>query len=244
MPKVPKWMANAMESLFSGMYHPVQVTAVEDLENKLRKIRFEGNFSTLRKGFTPGNVIEFRISDTEFRHYTPSYFNQEEGICEVLFYLHDKGPGSKWVADLKTGDRLNLLGPGGKIKYNPNFQTHIACGDETSLGVFACIKAEADKQGDRFLGIVELDKTHEHWTKILKLDSFTVTKSENPKGTETIIQLDKLFKSLNLNKAETVFYLTGNAKSILNIKKFLLKNDFSNKQIQTEPYWVEGKQGL
>ena len=33
MPKVPKWMANAMESLFSGMYHPVKVIAIEDFCN-------------------------------------------------------------------------------------------------------------------------------------------------------------------------------------------------------------------
>lgn len=77
MPKVPKWMANAMESLFSGSYHPVQVTAVDDLAGGLRKVRFEGNFSKSKKEFVAGNVIEFRISDTEFRHYTLWYYDRE-----------------------------------------------------------------------------------------------------------------------------------------------------------------------
>lgn len=151
MPKVPKWMANAMESLFSGMYHPVKVIAIEDLQPRLRKIRFEGDFANVKKEFIPGNVIEFRISDTEFRHYTPSYFNREAGVCDVLFYLHDKGPGSKWVENLKVGNKLNLLGPGGKIRYNPEFKIHIAFGDETSLGSFVCIKNETEIQNHQFL---------------------------------------------------------------------------------------------
>lgn len=237
-------MANAMESLFSGSYHPVQVTSVESLADRLHKIRFEGDFSKSKKEFIPGNVIEFRISDTEFRHYTPSYFDQKDGVCEVLFYLHDKGPGSKWVAGLKPGDKLNLLGPGGKVKYNSSSKTHIAFGDETSLGSFVCIKKETEKQGHRFLGIAEMDEENRIWTKVLELDVFTVAKNETSKGTNAILILKDLLKHLNSDKNEVTFYLTGNAKSILAMKKFLVQNNFLSKQIQTEPYWVEGKQGL
>ncbi len=244
MPKVPKWMANAMESLFSGMYHPVQVTAVEYVADRLRKVRFEGDFSKSKKEFIPGNVIEFRISDTEFRHYTPSYFNQKEGICEVLFYLHDKGPGSRWVEHLKTGDKLNLLGPGGKIKYNTTSKTHIAFGDETSLGSFVCIKKETEKQGHQFLGIVELDNENKNWGDVLGLKIITAVKNDVEKGADAILKLEDLLIHQYLNKNETTFYLTGNAKSILALKKFLMVNGFTSKQIQTEPYWVEGKQGL
>ena len=243
MPKLPKWMADAMQSLFSGMYHPVKVTEIKDIASRLRKVRFEGDFSKLKKEFVPGNVIEFRINDTEFRHYTPSYFNRKENICEVVFFLHDKGPGSKWVAQLNIGDELNLLGPGGKIKYNPAFNTHIVFGDETSLGAFLCFKKETEKQGTDFLGIAELDKENKHWGDLLALDIFAVSKTENEKGAEAILKLEALLKQ-HQNSSKTAFYLTGNAKSILRVKQFLLGKGYTSKQIQTEPYWVEGKYGL
>ncbi|WP_437918010.1 siderophore-interacting protein [Sphingobacterium sp. LRF_L2] len=244
MPRVPKWMADAMQSLFSGMYHPAQITAVEDLAGQLRKIRFEGDFSKSKKQFVPGNVIEFRISDTEFRHYTPSYFDQHDGVCEVLFFLHDKGPGSRWVANLKTGDTLNLLGPGGKIKYNSEFKTHIAFGDETSLGLLMCLRDEAIKQQHQFIGLAEMHAENKNWLDILELNIAAVEKKEELKKADTIDKLKELIENQNTAKSDMVFYLTGNAKSILGLKKFLLENGLTNKQIQTEPYWVEGKQGL
>lgn len=243
MPKVPKWMANAMQSLFSGLYHRVIVTEVTDFTKGLRKIRFEGDFSKLKKEFIPGNVIEFRVSDTEFRHYTPSYFNLKEGICEIFFYLHDQGPGSKWVENLKNGVSLHLLGPGGKIKYSAGLKTHIAFGDETSLGSFICLKNETEKRGDLFLGIAELDIEHQNWTDLLHLDVFTVPKKEDQSAAEAILKIEELLKE-GLNKNETAFYLTGNAKSISVVRKFLRQNGFASKNIQTEPYWAKNKQGL
>ncbi|MDR7129564.1 NADPH-dependent ferric siderophore reductase [Algoriphagus sp. 4150] len=244
MPKVPKWMADAMQSLFSGMYHPVQVTATEELEERLRRVRFEGDFSGSKRAFVPGNVIEFRVSDTEFRHYTPSYFDPKAGVCEVLFYLHGKGPGSKWVADLKVGETLNLLGPGGKIGYNASSQNHIAFGDETSLGSFACIEAEAKQQRHSFYSIAELDKENKHWPKALQLETTVVEKDKEMKAIETIRYLDGYLANYSREKASTTFYLTGNAKSISGVKKFLISRGFESKQIRTEPYWSEGKTGL
>ena len=244
MPKIPKWMANAMESIFSGMYHPVQVTAIEDVATGLRKIRFEGDFSKSKKEFIAGNVIEFRISDTEFRHYTPSYFDQKNGICEVLFYLHDKGPGSRWVSKLQLHDKLNLLGPGGITKYNTSFQSHVVFGDETSLGLLLCIHQEVENRQHSFLGIAELDLAHQSWPSNWNAPISPVMKDGTSKGADAIRKLGELFDQDIIRKKQTAFYLTGNAKSILAVKKFLQAQGVSSKQIQTEPYWVEGKRGL
>ncbi|ODS86420.1 MAG: oxidoreductase [Cytophagaceae bacterium SCN 52-12] len=244
MPKVPKWMANAMESLFSGSYHPVQVTAVEDLASGLRKVCFEGDFSKSKKEFVAGNAIEFRINDTEFRHYTPSHFNQEAGVCEVWFYLHDKGPGSKWVIGLKPGQQLKLLGPGGKIKYDAKASCHVAFGDETSLGLFECLSAEARKQGHSFVGIAELDNANRPWAKVPDGNVVSTPKNDQEKGSYAIVELNKWLQNQAPERETIVFYLTGNAKSIVALKKSLLDQGFKSAQIQTEPYWSEGKPGL
>ena len=233
-----------MESLFSGSYHPVQVMMVEDLADGLRKVRFEGDFSKSKKEFIAGNVIEFRINDTEFRHYTPSYFNQETGVCEVWFYLHDKGPGSQWVTGLKPGHQLKLLGPGGKIKYDAKATCHVAFGDETSLGLFECLSAESRKQGLPFLGIAELDDDNRAWAKIPDGDVASVPKKNTEKGINAIVELSKWLQARKPESETAAFYLTGNAKSIVALKKFLLDRGFKNAQIQTEPYWSEGKPGL
>ena len=86
MPKLPKWVANGVEKVFSHLMHPVAVTHTQYLDDQLKLVRFEGDLSKTK--FTPGNVIEFRVNDTDFRHYTPSLFNKSAGVCEVIFYLH------------------------------------------------------------------------------------------------------------------------------------------------------------
>jgi len=236
MPKVPKWMANAMESLFTGSYHPVTVTKVDDLADGLRQVRWEGDFSKMSKPFIAGNVIEFRVSDTEFRHYTPSFLDAGNGVCDVLFYLHDKGPGSLWAGQLKAGDRTKLLGPGGRLRFDEQADRHLCFGDETSLGLFKCMAAEAAKRNCRCQCSAELDAAHREWPALLGLNGVSVHT-----GTGGVIQ------SIEENVHElpgTAFYLTGNARSIQAIKKCLSLKGVPNSRIHTEPYWTEGKAGL
>lgn len=240
MPKVPKWMANAMESLFSGSYHPVRISAADYLTPSLKRVRFEGDFSKLSKPFVAGNVIEFRISDTEFRHYTPSYFHTGEGVCEVLFYLHGKGPGSHWAQELKKGDETKLLGPGGKIRFDGQAGKHLCFGDETSLGVLKCISDEAAQRSVLCRCIAELDAGHSEWPDLAGLPCISVSKNTTAPAREAIDRLGDYENEF----PDTAFYLTGNAKSIQAVKKYLTVKGVQSKRIHTEPYWAEGKAGL
>lgn len=240
MPKVPKWMANAMESLFSGSYHPVRVTAVDYRTDDLKNVRFEGNFSKLSKPFIAGNVIEFRVTDTEFRHYTPSFFDAGKGICEVLFYLHGKGPGSEWAEKIRVGDTTRLLGPGGKIKFDDQVSQHLCFGDETSLGLMKCLSDEAAKRNDLCQCIAELDSPHSGWPDLLELKCMTVSKDAAESAREAIGRIEEYHNHFS----ETAFYLTGNAKSIQAIRKHLTGKGVSGRRIHTEPYWAMGKAGL
>lgn len=240
MPKVPKWMANAMESLFSGSYHPVRVTAVNYLAGHLKKVRFEGDFSKLGKPFTPGNVIEFRVTDTEFRHYTPSFFDPDQGICDVLFYLHGKGPGSSWAEKIGVGDGTKLLGPGGKIKFDDQVSKHLCFGDETSLGLLKCMSDEASKRNHLCQSIAELDPAHAEWPGLLELKCITVSKDLLAVVQEAISRIE----AYRNDPADTAFYLTGNARSIQVIRKYLTDRGVPGRRIHTEPYWSEGKAGL
>lgn len=244
MPRVPKWMANAMEKLFSGSYHPVKVTEIKTINSKLQLVRFEGDFTSIKKDFVAGNIIEFRISDTEFRHYTPSLFDKAKGICEVLFYLHDMGPGSKWASSLKVNDKLNVLEPGGKIKFKNDASYHVFFGDETSLGFMQRMSNEAIKLSNDYLCIIELDEPHFLWGEALGLDAIILKKSNSDKAAPTCKYLKKWENESGKDIEKMTFYLTGNAISIKNIRNTLKLLGVQNNQIQTEPYWVEGKAGL
>lgn len=245
MPRVPKWLGNVMETTFSSSYKLVVVSKTEYLDKRLKIVRFEGDFSSVKEGFIAGNVIEFRVSDTDYRHYTPSYFSVKEGVCDVIFYLHDKGPGSRWAESLKVGNGLKMIGPGAKMSYKNDFKYHVVFGDETSLGLFQCMEREASKNKHQLFCISELDPEHADWIGLSGIQSGVFTeKKDNHELYDADVSLQKWLADQNISIDKVGFYLTGNARSIQSFRKILLAMKVNNKQMQTYPYWSEGKKGL
>lgn len=240
MPIIPKWLGDTMEVVFSKMMHPATVVMVEYIPPRLKRVVFSGDLQQLK--FTAGNVVEFRVNEREFRHYTLSAFDAEKGQCEVLFYLHDRGVGSRWAAQLQEGDTVKMIGPGGRIKYNTNRRHHFFFGDETSLGLLQCLQVEALSRQHQHLSIIELEPSHRCWLEATGITALPVGKSyEDPAG-EAISKMEAMIHFEPW--LEGMFYLTGRAKSIQAMKKYLQGRGVSGSQIRCEPYWAEGKQGL
>lgn len=242
MPRIPKWIGDTMETVFNGMIHPVTVSATEYLSENLKKVVLNGDLTKTK--FTPGNVIEFRVTPTDFRHYTISRYDKEKGICEMLLYLHGNSVGSEWAAQLKKDDPLKMMGPGGKLNYSHRHTRHFIFGDETSVGLFSCLQAEALKNGDDCYCLAELDKNHSDWPQLVGVSAKVTGKSLTEPAKEAIEKIATLDRMFWVVWRHAAFYLTGRAKSIQAVRQVLLKKGVPLKSIQTEPYWAEGKKGL
>lgn len=242
MPRMPKWLGDTIETVFSRMITPAHVTGVEYFLPELKKIVMKGDFSKM--DFIPGNVIEFRVTDTEFRHYTVSAFDKEQQTCEMLIYLHDRGVGSKWAQGLKAGDRVGLMGPTSRIKYKNDYDAHFIFGDETSVGLMQFMAQEALWRGHNYYCLAELDEPNRRWLEALGVTAHVVEKSYEPAAEGAVraiaAQPDGFWKTWN----HAAFYLTGRAKSIQAVRKALTAQGIAMKNIFTEPYWAEGKKGL
>lgn len=239
---MPQWLGDTMEKVFSGMVVPVTVTAVHNIAPALKKITMTGNFSKIK--YTPGNVVEFRVTDNDYRHYTVSFFDKEKNSCEMLVYLHGLGVGSKWAQNVKEGDVLKLLGPGGKISYKENHENHVVFGDETSLGLMLCLQREALARGDKIYLLAELEEAFSGWPALLHLQADIVSKSAESPAQPAIDKISEGNESFWNQWDTAVFYLTGRAKSIQAFRKALITKGIPMKNIFTEPYWADGKKGL
>lgn len=245
MPKAPKWLGDTMETVFSSHIHPVTVSEVNYIDKQLKQVRFEGDLS--RTNFQPGQVVQLRVSETEYRHYTPSFFDKDKGICEVLFYLHGQGPGSHWARSLQKGQTIKFRGPGGRLRYDSSAKYHFLFGDETSIGLFQCIKDVVNQNRQEYLCILELENEFANWPDFANLSAEVVPKSLNEPANEAIQILnsvstpDSVFWDV---WKDATFYLAGRAKSIQSVQRKLRELGINGRQIRTEPYWAEGKQGL
>ncbi|MEL6843969.1 MAG: siderophore-interacting protein, partial [Bacteroidota bacterium] len=228
--------------VFNGMMNPVEVLQTHYYHPHLKWVQFSGDLSNTK--FEAGKVIEFRISDTDFRHYTPALYDQAKGICEVFFYLHGYGPGSAWADRLEAGDQMKLMGPGGRMSYQEANNYHVCFGDESSLGLCLNLQNKAKGQGDSFQCLLELEEKHHTWPELISLQARSLGKSEAFPAQEAIEFLEAWPQQKWQQWQEASFYLSGRAKSIQRIRKTLLAKGVHTKQIITFPYWAEGKKGL
>lgn len=235
MLKIPKWLGDTMEVMFASLMREVTVEKVWFAAPELKGVRFSGDLQ--KTSFKPGDVIKCRVSETEFRNYTIAHFHQEEGIFEVFFYLHDKGPGSLWAAALQPGDVLRVWGPTGHIHYQPRSTHHFIFGDETSVGLTRALTEAALQHGQEASSLIEMARDWE-------LPEETVAADMEAPAKHAISKVGTWLQVYEAVLPETTFYLTGRAKSIQAMRKYLKERGIASGRILTQPYWAEGKCGL
>jgi len=241
MPAIPKIIGDFMELAFKSKICKVNVLETEMISSTLRKVIFKGTFPKVK--FKIGQAIIIRIDDTNYRNYTPSKWDSDTGLFEVIFHIHGKGPGSQFIANLTTNDSVTVGLPRGFDIYKPENKYHFFFGDETCISVFKSLKDRINADQNNYLGILELDKPAMLTTSAIELAVDVVPKSSE-KAFFAISMLHKLDSRIWELWESGYFYLMGNAKSIQAFRKVLKEKGVANKNIYTQAYWVEGKVGL
>lgn len=238
MPRIPKWIGDTMELAFKSQIHPVKVSEIELLDEKLKRIRFTSE-RLKQLQWLPGQEIEFRVSDQDYRHYTPCNWNIEEGYTDVIFYLHGQGPGSDWAEKRQPGDQLKMIGPGGKFTLIPAARQYVFLGDETTIGLFLAMQ-QAIGSDAVITGVIESEPFAMKWPAMCGLTLAVCERISDFRG-KAIWQ----WVSQHVVWDEhTVFYISGHAGSIQLLKKELLAKGIHHAQVKTKPYWATGKKGL
>jgi NADPH-dependent ferric siderophore reductase len=241
MPTAPKIIVDFMELAFSSLICKVNVVSTEMISPNVKIVQFKGTFPNTK--FKIGQAITIKVDDTNYRNYTPSMWNSELGIFEVIFHIHGNGPGSHLIENLKSDDQITVGLPRGFNLYKQEAKYQFFFGDETCISIFKSLKDEINTDGNNYFGILELDEVSMEVPDNIGLMVDTVSKSTN-KAEFAIDTLNKMNGKIWDLWRNGFFYLMGNAKSIQNFRKALKEKGVSNKSIYTKPFWADGKIGL
>jgi len=220
MPRMPKWMGDAVENLMASKFLTVTVTQTEYLSRGLKRVCFAGDLSKI--DCAAGYAVTFRVSALDHRDYTPAAFTKD--TCEIIFHIHGNGPGSAFADNLQVGDTTKMVIPRGRKLYRPGNDLHFFFGDESSIGTLKAIMQEVP-----CTGILELDEANGGVPEKLGMQVDVVRKGSSALG--------------NLSE-KAVYVLTGNGVSIQSFRKLLKGKGISSSQIITKAYWIPGKKGL
>lgn len=112
------------------------VGVAENLTPHMRRIRFSGDLDGF-VSLSPDDHIKLFFADdaggTAMRDYTPRAFDLAAGELVIDFAMHDAGPATRWAANAKPGDRLEIGGPRASLVVADDFDWFWLIGDETAL---------------------------------------------------------------------------------------------------------------
>jgi hypothetical protein len=172
MPATSKWLGDVVETLFSRWIPLMFVTEIIYITASVIKIRFAGDLTGMK--FRPGHAVAIRVSETEYRNYTPCNVDVKQGSIDIIFHLHGDAPGTRMLRKLQPGAEIRMTIPRGTNPYDPAARHHLLFGDETTLGLALSLHDIFKVNLHCYHYCFELDEENLHAPGLLGLDNFTI----------------------------------------------------------------------
>jgi NADPH-dependent ferric siderophore reductase len=223
---------------------PLELEVVEavDLGPRMRRILLRGRGL---EDFThqPGQDVMLVLGGGErplSRRYSIRRFDQQSKTLELNIVAHGvHGPGAEWASATQPGDRINGVGPRGKISLDPAADWHLFVGDDTaapaSLNMLEALPAGVS--GFTFLEVStaqdELSTSSSHRVNWLHRGGDTQAISSD-------LLVDAM-NSVELPAGRGHVYIAGEVQIVAAVQRTALGRGLAPEQLSPKAYWGRGK---
>lgn len=104
MPRIPKWPGDTMETILSGMMIPARVSRATYIFPDQKRIVMEGDFTKTK--YSPVNVIEFRVTDTDREYIQRTLDSLPPKTREVFLLCRQEHKSHEEIATLLGISRI------------------------------------------------------------------------------------------------------------------------------------------
>jgi NADPH-dependent ferric siderophore reductase len=219
----------------------LEVAEIVDLTPGFRRIRLTGD--DLRDfEFQAGQDLMIMVAAngdrTTSRRYTIRGFDRTQLLLDLdMVVHHGEGPGLRWAQGLQPGDKLNAVGPRGKIYLNPDAEWHLFVGDESAVAA-TLIMMEAAPSSTPCLALLEIEGPD---------FEVPVPFGEDPRRRLTWLQRGKdasLVQSVAAMKLPPGIghaYINGEVALVSAVKRALEERGLAPEQLSPKAYWGRGQ---
>jgi NADPH-dependent ferric siderophore reductase len=223
----------------------LEVTEAVDLGPRMRRIRLAGRGLD---DFTcqPGQDVMLLLGGGErpfSRRYSIRRFDPRTKTLELNVVAHGlHGPGAQWASSTQPGDRINGVGPRGKILLDPDADWHLFVGDDTAAAAGLSM-LEALPSAVPALAFFEVATAEDELAT--SIDNGSAHKvSWFHRGDTPATASNLLVEALNsaeLPPGRGHVYIAGEVQVVAAVQRAALARGLAPEQLSPKAYWGRGK---
>lgn len=194
--------------------------------------------------FAPGQDVMFLVaadgSKPVRRRYTIRYLDVAARVLTIDVVLHGDGPGERWVRSARPGDRIEGIGPRGKIFPNPAADWHLFMGDEAALPAILAMTESLPGDADATL-VLEIPEAGDE-QEVLAAARTRVSwlhRQGRPAGDPDMLAAEAA--EVELPPGNGHAYLLGEARVVLAMRDVLASRGLPQEQVSPKAYWGRGR---
>jgi NADPH-dependent ferric siderophore reductase len=221
---------------------PLEMEVVEatDLGPHMRRIRLSSP-ALADFAYEPGQDIMLVLSGGErplCRRYTIRGFETASRTLELNVVAHGvHGPGAEWASSASPGDRVNGVGPRGKIFIDREADWHLFLGDESAAPGYLHMLEALGAQG---LGQAYLEVASGADELPTSADGVTWLYRGDVPATQSSMLVDAI-TAADLPEGRGRVYIAGEVQIVNAVLRAALARGLSADQLAPKAYWGRGK---
>jgi NADPH-dependent ferric siderophore reductase len=174
------------------------------------------------------------------RRYTIRALDPERRLLTLDVVRHAGGPGERWVAAARPGDRIEGIGPRGKIFLAEAADWHLFIGDDSALPAYLTM-AGALPAGARALVILEVPGPAGEQDLVTAADAEVtwLHRDGGPAGDPAALVASAATVALPPGRGHA--YLAGEATVVLRLRETLAARGLAPEQMSPKAYWGRGR---
>ena len=174
------------------------------------------------------------------RRYTIRALDTRARLLTLDIVLHGDGPGERWVRSARPGDRIEGIGPRGKITVSATADWHLFLTDESGLPA-ASVMTEALPASAQATLVIEV--AGEADEQDLPADASTriswLHRMGGPPGDPAALAAEA--SEVELPAGFGHAYLFGEAKVVSRLREILAARGFPDDRVSPKAYWGRGR---
>lgn len=174
------------------------------------------------------------------RRYTIRSLDPASLALTLNVVLHGQGPGERWLRSAQPGDKIEGIGPRGKITTSPTADWHLFMGDESAMPAIAAMTESLppDVDATLIIEVPEPDDEQEISTRASTRVSW-LHRLGGQAGEPALLASEAA--EVELPRGAGHVYLLGEASVVLRLREILGSRGVPADQVSPKAYWGRGR---